>query len=65
MLRGVLCAALVALPALASAQTRTLTTYHEHVVPVLQKHCQTCHRPGEAAPFSMLTYRTRVPGRVR
>ena len=61
MLRGVLCAALVALPALVSAQTRTLTTYHEHVVPVLQKHCQTCHRPGEAAPFSMLTYKDTRP----
>jgi hypothetical protein len=60
MLRGVLCAAFVALPALASAQSRSVT-YHEDVVPVLQKHCQACHRPGEAAPFSMLTYRDTRP----
>jgi hypothetical protein len=60
MLRGFLCAAFVALPALATAQSRSVT-YHEDVVPVLQKHCQACHRPGEAAPFSMLTYRDTRP----
>jgi hypothetical protein len=60
MFRGFLCAALVALPALATAQTRTVT-FHEDVVPVLQKNCQSCHRPGEAAPFSMLTYKDARP----
>jgi len=60
MIRGVLCAAFVALPALATAQTHAVT-YHEDVVPVLQRHCQTCHRPGEAAPFSMLTYKDTRP----
>lgn len=30
--------------------------FHKDVVPVLQKHCQNCHRPGESAPFSMLSY---------
>ena len=24
---------------------------------LLQQHCQDCHRPGEAAPFSLLTYK--------
>jgi hypothetical protein len=60
MIRGVLCAALVALPALATAQTRTVT-FHEDVAPVLQQRCQACHRPGEAAPFSMLTYKDARP----
>ena len=60
MFRGFLCAALVALPALATAQTRAVT-FHEDVVPVLQKNCQSCHRPGEAAPFSMLTYKDARP----
>jgi hypothetical protein len=32
-------------------------TFAEHVAPLLQKHCQTCHRPGTAAPFALLTYR--------
>src|ERR1700687_6367969 len=31
------------------------------VAPILQKHCQTCHRPGEAAPFPMLTYEQTRP----
>jgi hypothetical protein len=32
-------------------------TYAEHVAPILQKHCQGCHHPGTAAPFSLLTYK--------
>ena len=31
-------------------------TYHKDVVSILQKHCQDCHRPGQVAPFSILTY---------
>ena len=31
-------------------------TYAKHVAPVLQKRCQECHRPGDIAPFSLLTY---------
>src|SRR5262245_47865232 len=31
-------------------------TFHRDVEPLLQAHCQTCHRPGEAAPMSLLTY---------
>src|ERR1700752_5485692 len=36
-------------------------TFTKDVTPILQKHCQTCHRPGEAAPFSMLTYEETRP----
>jgi peroxiredoxin/mono/diheme cytochrome c family protein len=35
-------------------------TYHRDVQPILQKHCQECHRPGEVAPFSLLTYKQAV-----
>jgi len=31
-------------------------TYAEHVAPILARRCQPCHRPGEAAPFPLLTY---------
>ncbi len=31
-------------------------TYHREVSRLLQKHCQECHRPGQVAPFSLLTY---------
>jgi peroxiredoxin/mono/diheme cytochrome c family protein len=32
-------------------------TYAKHIAPILQEYCQPCHRPGEVAPFSLLTYR--------
>src|SRR5262249_14177520 len=31
-------------------------TYAEHVAPLLHRHCAECHRPGTAAPFSLLSY---------
>jgi hypothetical protein len=31
-------------------------TFHKDVEPILQKNCQECHRPGEIAPMSFLTY---------
>jgi hypothetical protein len=36
-------------------------TYTKDVAPILQKHCQSCHRPGEAGPFSMLSYEDLRP----
>ncbi len=36
-------------------------TFHKHVEPVLQARCQNCHRPGEAAPMSLLTYQEARP----
>src|SRR5262249_1154513 len=27
-----------------------------HVAPLLQKHCQECHRPGQVGPMPLLTY---------
>jgi hypothetical protein len=60
MLRRGLCAVAIAWPALVAAQNKAVT-FHEDVVPVLQARCQGCHRPGEAAPFSMLTYKDARP----
>src|SRR4029453_18072726 len=31
-------------------------TFSEHVLPILQKHCQDCHRPEQPAPFSLIDY---------
>ncbi|HEX7794549.1 MAG TPA: tetratricopeptide repeat protein [Vicinamibacterales bacterium] len=31
-------------------------TFNRDVAPILYSNCTTCHRPGEAAPFSLLTY---------
>src|SRR5262245_61004446 len=48
----------VVLAGLASATPLTAAppTYHREVVRILQEHCQDCHRPGQVAPFSLLTY---------
>ena len=35
-------------------------TYHRDVLPILQNHCQSCHRPGEVGPFSLMTYKQAV-----
>ena len=31
-------------------------TFTKDVAPILQNKCQSCHRPGEAGPFPMMTY---------
>lgn len=31
-------------------------TFHRDVAPILYANCVGCHRPGEVAPFSLLTY---------
>ena len=38
------------------AQTRPPVTFNRDVAPILYGNCTTCHRPGESAPFSLLTY---------
>ncbi|MEQ1947186.1 MAG: cytochrome c [Bryobacteraceae bacterium] len=31
-------------------------TFHKDVLPILQKNCQVCHRPGEIGPMPLLDY---------
>jgi Flp pilus assembly protein TadD len=31
-------------------------TFNAHIAPIVFKSCAPCHRPGEAGPFSLLTY---------
>jgi tetratricopeptide (TPR) repeat protein/mono/diheme cytochrome c family protein len=31
-------------------------TFYRNIAPIVYKECSTCHRPGESAPFSLLTY---------
>jgi hypothetical protein len=32
-------------------------TFNKDIAPGMFRHCTTCHRPGEVAPFSLLTYK--------
>ena len=37
-------------------ETPDKVTYAEHVAPIINKHCISCHRPGEVAPFSLVGF---------
>lgn len=39
----------------ASAAAEPAVTYARDIAPIVQARCQTCHRPGEAAPFPLTT----------
>jgi peroxiredoxin len=32
-------------------------TFYKDVLPVLQAHCQACHRPGQVGPFALTSYK--------
>ncbi len=42
------------------SQAENTVTYYRDVLPILQKHCQECHRPNNVAPFPLMTYRQAV-----
>jgi hypothetical protein len=50
----------VSAAALDKAATKD-ATFNKDVLPILQKNCQVCHRPGEVAPMSLLTYQDARP----
>ncbi len=52
---GLACAALLA------AAPNSTPTFYKDVLPVLQRNCQNCHRPGEAGPMSFLSYESTRP----
>ena len=45
----------------AEASAAGAVTFNKDVLPILQRNCQTCHRPGNIAPMSLLTYETTRP----
>lgn len=47
--------------AAALAASNSPVTFNKDVLPVLQKNCQECHRPGEVAPMSLLDYQSARP----
>jgi hypothetical protein len=43
------------------AAPAAVPTFTKDVAPILYKNCTGCHRPGEIAPFSLLTYEDARP----
>jgi hypothetical protein len=52
--------ALSASLAVAGTPSKSVT-FHKDVEPIMQARCQGCHRPGETAPMSFLTYQDVRP----
>src|SRR5580698_9827606 len=44
-----------------AATTAAPVTFNKEVLPILQKNCQSCHRPGEVAPMSLISYTDARP----
>ncbi len=44
-----------------NSNSSSSVTFNKDVLPILQKNCQECHRPGEVAPMSLLTYSEARP----
>src|ERR1700746_987705 len=38
-----------------------IPTFYRDLLPLVQKHCQSCHRPGQIGPFSLLDYQSARP----
>jgi hypothetical protein len=51
-----LCLSVASVALLSAATTSQPVTFYKDVLPVLQKNCQGCHRPGEAAPMTFMSY---------
>ena len=65
------CAGLVAVAAIAASTTLSgqaparpaspAVTFTKDVAPILQRSCQSCHRPDQMAPMSLVTYEDARP----
>ena len=47
--------------ATASFAAGTTVTFNKDVLPIMQRECQVCHRPGEIGPMAFLTYEGTRP----
>jgi len=54
---GSLCVLFFWRPAAAEQRPSSgAVTYYQQIAPIVYRECSPCHRPGESAPFSLLTY---------
>jgi mono/diheme cytochrome c family protein len=61
---SLIAAALYTLPAIQASGAGPAAknvTFNKEVAPIFYKSCAECHRPGEAAPFSVLSYKDVRP----
>src|SRR5579864_8545142 len=56
-----LAVAVAAMAADVSSGSSSTVTFAKDVLPILQRNCQACHRPGQVAPMSLVTYQESRP----
>src|SRR5438552_11600980 len=39
-----------------SPEQKVTLTFNRDIAPIIFQHCAVCHRPGQSAPFSLLSY---------
>src|SRR5438309_11733379 len=62
MMRFVLAGLTVVAVAAGATGQSSPPTFSNDVLPILQKNCQICHRPGQVAPMSLVTYKDARAG---
>ena len=58
---SLMAAMLYTLPGAQASGPAKSVTFSKDVAPIFYKSCAECHRPGEAAPFSVLSYKDLRP----
>jgi mono/diheme cytochrome c family protein len=61
LVSAVLVGASAVVPTVAQQPPSVQPTFTRDVAPILFKHCVNCHRPGEAAPMSLMSYENARP----
>jgi len=60
-MRGIPIFIAITLRGVLAGQDAVTVTFNRDVLPILQKNCQSCHRPGQVAPMPLLTYQQTRP----
>jgi len=61
VLAGLIVLVALNIPANAQDVQSDAVTFSKHIAPILYENCAYCHRPGEVAPFSLLSYQDARP----
>ncbi len=55
-LSAILCLLMFGAPLISARAASDAVTFHGQVAPILYAHCTPCHRPGQSAPFPLITF---------
>src|SRR5215472_12737351 len=56
LITAVAAALLIPVSLWSQSSAQSTPTFSKDVMPIIQEHCQTCHRPREVAPMSLMSY---------